>query len=97
MSELSEQQLSKLNLNVQEGQIIRAWCQHPGFPIYKRKIEEILMDKKNAWLKGSDEDARLERIRAQGLQRAFDILTQFLMLGDNAAKLLNDAAVETNE
>lgn len=97
MDELNEQQLTKLNVNVQEGHIIRAWCQHPGYALYRKKLDEVLADKKNAWLKGSDEEAKLERIRAQGLQKAYDILTQFLMLGDNAARILNSEAVKQPE
>lgn len=97
MDELNADQVAKLNVNVQEGQIIRSWCQHPGYAIYKKKLEEVLADKKNTWLKGSDEDAKQERIRAQGVQKAFDILTQFLMLGDNAARILNSESVNTNE
>lgn len=97
MSDLNEQQLARLQTNVQEGAIIRSWCQHAGYAIYKRKLEEILADKKNLWLKGSDEDARQERIRAQGLQMAFTVLTQFMTLGDNASKIINNDVSEVTE
>lgn len=92
MDELTGAQENRLAEDVQKGQIIRSFCQHPGFKLYKERIEEELADKKNAWLKGSDEDARTERIRAQGIQKALDILKQFILLGENSARVLNQNA-----
>lgn len=87
---LNEQQIARLNGNVQDGQIIRAFCQHPGFSKYKVALEDLIADKKNAWLKGTDEEARVERIRAQGVQMAIDVLKQFILLGENASRMLNN-------
>jgi len=94
MSDLNDQQITRLSQDVNNGHIIRAFCQHPGFKLYKAELDAILEDKKNAWLKGNDEDARIERIRAQGVQKAVDILKQFMLLGDNAARMLNAEKVE---
>lgn len=94
MSELTEQQQLRLAQDVNNGNIIRSFCQHPGFKLYKAELDAILEDKKNAWLKGSEEDARLERIRAQGVQRAVEVLKQFMVLGDNAARMLNADKIE---
>ncbi len=88
MSELTEAQVNRLIQNTETGKIVRAWCQHPGYAIYKRALEEVLADKKNAWLKGTDDDARTARIQAQGVQKAFEILTQFMTVGDTAAQIL---------
>lgn len=90
MSDLSDSQIARLQNDVQTGQIIRAFCQHPGFKIYREALDAIIEDKKNAWLKGDDEEARKERIRAQGVQKAVDVLKQFILLGDNANKLLEE-------
>ena len=88
MSDLTEAQIARLTQNAETGKIIRAWCQHPGYAIYKKALEDHLTDKKNNWLKGADEEAKLERIRAQGLQKAFEILTQFMTVGDSASIIL---------
>jgi len=92
MDELNEQQINRLSQDVNNGHIIRAFCQHPGFKLYKAELDAILEDKKNAWLKGDDEEARKERIRAQGVQRAVEVLKQFMVLGDNASRMLNENA-----
>lgn len=97
MSDLGEQQINRLAQDVNNGNIIRAFCQHPGFKLYKAALDAVLEDKKNAWLKGSDEDARVERIRAQGVQRAVDILKQFILTGENAARVLNENASEVSQ
>lgn len=90
MEGLNEQQIARLSQNVADGQVIRAFCQHPGFKLYEKALADIIADHKNAWLKGSDEDAKTERIRAQGVQKAIDVLKQFMLLGDNAARMLNN-------
>lgn len=97
MSDLNEQQIDRLTKDVNTGHIIRQFCQHPGFKLYKAELDAILEDKKNLWLKGSDDDAKLERLRAQGVQKAVDVLKQFILLGDNAARLLNDNVQKVNE
>lgn len=90
MNELTDAQINRLQNDVQIGQIIRAFCQHPGFKYYREALDAILEDKKNLWLKGSDEDARTERIRAQGVQKAVDVLKQFILIGENSARILNN-------
>lgn len=90
MGELNDQQISRLTSDANTGQIIRAFCQHPGFNIYKNALDAIVEDKKNIWLRGSDEDAKIERIRAQGIQKALDVLKQFILLGENSARIINN-------
>jgi len=90
MSDLTDQQIAHLSQDVNNGQIIRGFCQHPGFKLYKEALDLIIADKKQAWLKGTDEDAKTERIRAQGVQKALDVLKQFILLGENSARILNN-------
>lgn len=92
MSDLNEEQIARLSQDVNNGHIIRSFCQHAGFKLYKAELDAILEDKKNAWLKGDDEEARKERIRAQGVQRAIEVLKQFMVLGSNASRMLNENA-----
>jgi hypothetical protein len=97
MSDLSEQQLARLANDVNNGHIIRSFCQHPGFKLYKAELDLILEDKKNIWLRGSDEDAKTERIRAQGVQKAVDILKQFILIGDRSAQIINNEVPNPTE
>jgi hypothetical protein len=87
---LSDDQIARLLTDAQNGATIRGFCQHPGFRLYQQALELVLADKKNLWLKGSDEEAKLERIRAQGVQKALEILKQFLLNGNNAARILKE-------
>jgi hypothetical protein len=89
MSELSDAQLARLANDVQAGLIIKQFCQHPGFKLYREALNAVIEDKKNVWLRGSDEDAKIERIRAQGVQKALDVLKQFILLGENSARIMN--------
>lgn len=89
MEELNEAQIGRLSNAVNKGQIIRSFCQHPGFKIYKQVLEDKIADKKNTWLNGSDEDAKVARIRAQGIQEAMDELKKFMLQGDQAANILD--------
>lgn len=90
---LTDDQISHLINDAQNGATIRGFCQHPGFKIYQQALEMVLLDKKNAWLKGSDEEAKTERIRAQGVQKALDILKQFILIGSNSARILRENEV----
>lgn len=87
---LTDDQINRLLSDAQNGAIIQGFCTHPGFKLYQQALELVLADKKNTWLKGSDEEAKLERIRAQGVQKSLDILKQFLLNGSNASRILRD-------
>lgn len=87
-SELTEAQVKRLVHNAEVGKVVRAWCQHPGYTVFKKALEEVLADKKNKWLQGSDEEAKLARVQGQGVQKALDILTQFMIVGDTASQIL---------
>jgi hypothetical protein len=89
MEGLTDEQIARLNKDINNANIIRAFCQHDGFKLYVRALEEIIEDKKKMWLRGSDEEAKTERIRAQGVQKALDVLKQFMLLGDNSARIIN--------
>lgn len=89
VSELYDAQIARLQEDVQNGQIIRDFCRHAGFKLYRDALEALIQDKKNLWLKGNEEDAKAERIRAQGVQKAVDTLKQFILVGENSARILN--------
>lgn len=90
VSELYDAQIARLEQDVHAGNVIREFCKHPGFALYHAALQALIEDKKNLWLKGSDEDAKVERIRAQGVQKAIDTLKQFILVGENSARILNN-------
>lgn len=97
MDELTDAQVARLSHAVNEGHIIRSWCQHQGYKIYEKALQEKISDKKNVWLKGSDEEAKTARIRAQGIQEALDELKKFMLQGDTAAHVLNQTSAPISE
>lgn len=88
MSEVTPEVKERLKVTVDEGDMIRSFCKHPGFALYKKAIEDKLADSKNKWLTGSKEDAEVARYRAQGLMEAFNELKKFILSGDNARQIL---------
>lgn len=97
MGDLTDDQVNRLSQDVNHGHVIRAFCQHPGFKLYHDALQAIIEDKKQVWLKGNDEEAKLERLRAQGVQKALDVLKQFILLGQNSARILNNDVPETTD
>lgn len=94
MEGLTDAQIGRLSQDVNNMQLIRQFCQHPGFGLYRKALEEIIEDKKQTWLRGSEQEAKEERIRAQGIQKSLDVLKQFILLGENSARILNNDVPE---
>jgi hypothetical protein len=94
MSEFSDAQIQKMNETSEEGNILRDFCRHAGYKIYIKRLEKIISDDKNIWLRGTEEDARNARFEARGIQRALDELKRIILSGDNANRLLAEIAKE---
>jgi len=88
MYNLPDKTVEKLKTTAFEGDQIRDFCKHPGFKLYAQSLEDIISDKKNLWLRGSEEEARNARFEAKGIQRALDELKKFMLSGDNAKNIL---------
>lgn len=88
MSDVTPEQKERLRVAVDEGDMIRSFCKHPGFELYRKAIEAKILDSKNKWLIGSDEDARVARYKAQGIMEAMNELKKFMLTGDNARQIL---------
>lgn len=93
---MEEKTLEALKKTAVEGSQIRDLCKHPGFKIYLKALEDIILDKKNTWLRGSEEDAKNARLEAKGIQRALDELKKFIISGDNAQNIINDTSNFSN-
>lgn len=90
--ELTPESKEKFQGIAGDGDTIREFCKHPGFKIYKQELEAIINDNKNSWLKGNDEDARVARYEARGVQKSLDVLKKFIFCGDNAKQVLLEDA-----
>jgi hypothetical protein len=93
--EISPAQVERLKDTKADGDAIRSFCLHPGFKLYKAALEEKIADRKNTWLRGSDEEAKSARMRAQGIQEALDELKKFILSGDRAGTVLTQVAQVT--
>lgn len=86
---------SRLAHRAQTGAIMRSFAQHEGFKIFKQALEDIVADKKNKWLQGTDEEARIFRFQAQGVEMALGVIKKYILDGDLANSQLKEA-VETS-
>lgn len=89
--ELQDPKIARLAQRAERGSVIRQFAQHPGFKIYKDELDAIVSDKKNKWLQGSDEEAKIFRYQAQGVDMALGILKRMILDGDLAASQLYEA------
>lgn len=87
---MDEKTIEALKVTAIEGSQIKDLCKHPGFKIYLKTLEDIILDKKNTWLRGSEEDAKNARFEAKGVQRALDELKKFILSGNNANAIIQD-------
>lgn len=87
---MDEKTIEALKVTAIEGGQIKDLCKHPGFKLYLKTLEDIILDKKNAWLRGSEEEARNARFEAKGVQRALDELKKFILSGNNANIILQN-------
>lgn len=87
--EITEEQLrSKLIRNATVGGLVKNWCKHPAFKLFEEAIQTILDDKKEMWLKGTDEEARNARAEARGVAKAMKVLQMFKASGELSKKTL---------
>jgi hypothetical protein len=90
MDEMIDAKSSRLSHRAQRGAIIRSFAQHEGFHIFKNELDSIIQDKKNKWLQGTDEDAKIFRYQAQGIEMALGVLKRMILDGDLAVSQLRE-------
>lgn len=96
MDEMLDPKLSRLSHRAELGSVIRSFAQHPGFKIYKEDLEAIVADKKNKWLQGTDEEAKIWRYQAQGVEMALGVIKRYVLEGDLAATQLKVEVAENS-
>lgn len=98
MPNLSADQIERLQKTVHEGAMIRDWAQHPGFKLFKEWVENKILDKKNEWLRTTnDKDAEKIRQKASVWLDMLDEIKRFMLSGDNASRLLMENKKELEE
>ncbi len=93
--ELNDARNARLVAKAERGSVVRDFCRHAGFALYKKELEDIVTDKKQKWLQGNDEEAKIFRYQAQGVDLALGILKRMILDGDLATSQLREA-VETD-
>jgi hypothetical protein len=85
--------ITKGNLNhkVQEASLLRDWCRHEGFKIWKSDLESKIEDLKNEWFKADDEQGKKIKLRAQVYNEVLDSIKKKIIEGDNAALMLHNS------
>ena len=95
--ELQDAKTARLAQRAERGSTIRSFAQHPGFKIYKDELDAIVTDKKNKWLQGTDEEAKIFRYQCQGVEMALGLLKRMILDGDLAATQLHEAVENSLE
>jgi hypothetical protein len=96
VAELTEEQIrASLLTKATQGALIANWKKHPAFNLYLKALENVLADKKNSWLTGTEEEAKAARQEAKGILKAIQILKMFENTGVVAKKALIEAGEET--
>jgi hypothetical protein len=90
MDEMQDAKTGRLAHRAERGSVLRSFAQHSGFKIFKDELEAIVQDKKNKWLQGTDEEAKIFRYQAQGVDLALGVLKRIILDGDLAASQLKE-------
>jgi hypothetical protein len=97
MNEKDEIKVGRLGHKAEVGSVIRSFCQHAGFKVYTESLEAIVQDKKNQWLRGTDEEAKIFRYQAQGVDMALGVLKRMILEGDLAATQMKEVVDDSLE
>ena len=82
--------LNKLKSKVERANVLKEFCNHPGYKILKEKIEEKISDSKHSWLKAKDkEHAEAIRLKAGAYQDVYDIIASLILEGMQASQIIN--------
>jgi hypothetical protein len=87
---------ARLTQRAERGAVMRSFAQHSGFKIYTEALNDITQDKKNKWLQGTDEEAKIFRYQAQGIEMALGILKRMVLDGDLAASQLREEKADNS-
>jgi hypothetical protein len=93
--ELSAVSQEKLNRKAQEASVLRSWCQHDGYKLFKEKFEKKINRAREMWLsEDSEKKCRELKRDAQVWQAVIDELKQTMIEGDQALRVLQSSNLE---
>ena len=88
--EMVDREVAGLRAKSQEAGIIREFCQHPGFQIWRKELEAKMSDLKGKWFTSNEQDGEKLKLRAQVYSEMLDILKAKMLVGDAASKRLRE-------
>jgi hypothetical protein len=80
----------KLRVTVEQAAQIRDLCEHPGFKLLRKSLEDKLASYHKQWLAASDEEASKMRYRTQGFNVVLDEVKSFLLAGEVSRRTLQN-------
>lgn len=95
MISMTDEQENKLRISVNESALMREWCSHSGFKLFKREMDAKLLDLKHKWMEADEAEASKIKIRAQVYNEVFSVMKEIILRGDSASVILNRNADET--
>ncbi len=81
MSDIVDVSIARLTQKAQLGSVLNSFRQHDGYKIFEKILQDIVEDRKQQWLQGSDEQAKIFRYQAQGVQMALGALKKVVLEG----------------
>ena len=78
---MDQQGLDKLTFRSEQGETIRAWCQHPGFKLFQSLLKERIEKLQESWFKADDLEAQKIKIRAQVYNEVLDAIKSTIITG----------------
>lgn len=79
----------KLQRKAQDAGVIRSWCQHDGYKLFKARFEDKINKAREMWLtEDSEKKCRDLKRDAQIWQAVIEELKAAMVEGDNASRIL---------
>lgn len=86
-----QKRLDALRFREDRARIIRDFCNHPGFQILKKKIEDKIEDSKHKWLAAkTSQEAEALRLQTQPWNEIYTMLITDILQGDAASVVIDN-------
>lgn len=86
--------IERLQVSAAQGTVIRSWCQHEGFKLFKQHFEDKINQARETWL--SEEDPAKQQVLKRKAILWTEIVSElkkFMLVGDNALRVINAEAL----
>jgi hypothetical protein len=82
---MTDEHSSNLSHKVNQAAVLKEFCQHPGFIIWKNELDKKMQDLKNEWLRVDASQGERIKIRAQVYNEMLDVIKSKILEGHNAS------------